>query len=102
MYYRDQWGTVCDDEWTIDDANVICRQLGNPSASQAWQGAHFGEGSGPILLSNVTCNGTESSIEQCSNTDWLNHSCSHQEDVGVTCGEMQSVSTPSPGEFLKL
>ncbi|XP_022088748.1 deleted in malignant brain tumors 1 protein-like [Acanthaster planci] len=95
VYYQDQWGTVCDDGWSIEDANVICRQLGLPPASQAWRGGHFGQGSGSILLSSVACNGTESSIDQCSHDGWLNHSCSHADDVGVTCGETRDVSTLS-------
>ena len=28
IYYQDSWGTVCDDEWTIQNGHVACRQLG--------------------------------------------------------------------------
>ena len=99
--YRGRWGTICDSSWSIREANVICRQLGFPSASQAWRNAHFGRGAGQILLADVACDGLEASIDQCDHIGWYNnfYYCSHHHDVGVTCelfslpGKLGSIMT---------
>ena len=47
--------------------------------------AHFGRGSGPILLSNLFCRGSELSLLDCNSNALRSLSCSHSEDAGVTC-----------------
>ena len=47
--------------------------------------AAFGQGTGPIVLDDVTCNGEEQRLIDCGHDGLGEHSCSHVEDVGVRC-----------------
>ncbi len=35
ILFGDSWGTVCDDNWDLSDAEVVCKQLGYDHAIQA-------------------------------------------------------------------
>ena len=35
IFYNNNWGTICDDHWTLTEANVVCRSLGSPGAVEA-------------------------------------------------------------------
>lgn len=88
---ENQWGSICDDNWDLKDAEVICRTLGEGSALLATTSALFGEGSGPIWLDEVRCEGTEIDINDCSFEAVGSNDCSHKEDAGVLCsGFVQS------------
>ncbi|NXF81024.1 NETR protein, partial [Sclerurus mexicanus] len=85
VYHDGKWGTICDDQWDDRDAEVVCRQLGLSGNPKALSWAHYGQGSGPILLDEVQCSGNELSLDQCKKSDWGQQNCDHIEDAGVSC-----------------
>ncbi|XP_029352823.1 deleted in malignant brain tumors 1 protein-like isoform X2 [Echeneis naucrates] len=100
LYYKGQWGTVCDDDWEMSNADVVCRQIGCGHAVSAPTSAHFGRGNGPIWLDNVECTGQESALTHCSHPGFGENNCGHGEDAGVIClGSLekpQITLSPSP------
>ncbi|XP_068026640.1 scavenger receptor cysteine-rich type 1 protein M130-like [Melanerpes formicivorus] len=85
VWLQGSWGTVCDDSWDRQDAEVACRQLGCGPAVSALGEAAFGEGRGPIWLEHVECQGTESSLQDCWARLGDSGVCRHKEDAGVNC-----------------
>ena len=87
VYHNNTWGTVCDDGWDLNDAAVVCRELGFPGAISFSCCGAFGQGTGPIWLDHVGCTGNETSLSTCAHPGWgiHVHSCSHYEDAGVYC-----------------
>uniref|UniRef100_A0A452QJA3 Galectin-3-binding protein n=1 Tax=Ursus americanus TaxID=9643 RepID=A0A452QJA3_URSAM len=85
IFYRGQWGTVCDNLWDLMDAIVVCRALGFANATEALGGAAFGPGAGPIMLDEVECTGTEPSLAECRSLGWLKSHCKHRQDASVIC-----------------
>eukprot|EP00058_Branchiostoma_floridae_P013512 XP_002599000.1 hypothetical protein BRAFLDRAFT_221693 [Branchiostoma floridae] len=83
-----QWGSVCDDDFDLQDAHVVCRQLGFGAAMEAKLAGHFGEGSGNVWLDEVACRGNEMNLGDCPADSWGRSDCSHKEDAGVVCEGM--------------
>ncbi|XP_048861979.1 macrophage receptor MARCO isoform X2 [Brienomyrus brachyistius] len=80
VFYKGEWGTICDDSFDITDGGVICRMLGYQRAVSVSTGP---AGSGRIWLDDLNCTGSESSIFDCRGT--TTHNCSHSEDAAVSC-----------------
>ncbi|GCC33475.1 hypothetical protein chiPu_0011944 [Chiloscyllium punctatum] len=81
----DTWGTVCDTDWDLQDAAVVCNQLGCGAAIAAPRGAFFGEGTGPILNDIYECIGNEMHLRDCPVSSSGRQKCSHGSDAGIIC-----------------
>ena len=49
--------------------------------------AEFGVGSGPVLLQNVMCTGSEQRLLDCAIGGLGTSTCRHRDDAGVACAE---------------
>ncbi|XP_064394599.1 deleted in malignant brain tumors 1 protein-like isoform X5 [Halichondria panicea] len=100
FFYNESWGTVCDDGFQQPEAEVACRQLGFASVAELLLGQV--EGSGPILLDQVSCAGSETRLIDCNLINEIGiNDCNHSEDVGLECsdGTFPTSTPPNNGNF---
>ena len=71
--------------WDINEANVVCRQLGFPGALFADTGSYYGGDPIGFWLNDVVCSGTEANLGQCRHAGWGEGSCSFNQEAGVLC-----------------
>lgn len=97
-----QWGTVCDTNWDDREASVLCRSL-NFSDGYAIKDAHYGQGTGPVWIGYLNCNGTEKYIHSCSHRGFNDaitknswKKCTnHRNDASVACVDKGRYIIPS-------
>ena len=94
IFYGGAWGTICDQGWDIEDAEVACQQLGYQGAVSFLGSAAFGEGEGVVWLEEVECEGNETKLADCVFPGWGVGSCNHSQDVGIVC-ESELAATSS-------
>ena len=86
--HQGEWGTVNDLNWSLEEASVVCRQLGCGTAVDTPKGAKFRPGIGPIWFHYIYCKGQESAITKCSYPTVKDHRPehhSHEKDAGAVC-----------------
>jgi len=89
------WGTICDDAFEENEAQVLCRMAGYNGG--AFENGKYKVGEGTIdgktrsehkiWIDELRCEGDELSVEDCryGSEGWGIHDCDHAEDVGIKC-----------------
>lgn len=96
VFYNDTRGIVFTDGWDLKEAQVVYRQLGCWKAISALHKTHFGQGSDPIWLNDVDCEGSEASLFECKVKSCQKNTCNHGEDTSVV-GSGNPHSSPCSG-----
>ncbi|KAL9984304.1 hypothetical protein ACROYT_G006580 [Oculina patagonica] len=65
VYYAGKWGTIDYNNWDINDAKVVCRELGYSTAFSTGYGL-FCSPDVPPWFTNFSCYGNESHLDQCA------------------------------------
>ncbi|XP_050411745.1 uncharacterized protein LOC126826746 isoform X2 [Patella vulgata] len=86
VWHNGSFGRVCRDGFGQEEAHVVCRHLGfNNDGGDPDINVDFGNGSGPVLVSNINCKGNELSLSACKHPAFRFGECGCTPDVSVVC-----------------
>lgn len=83
VHYKGQWGAVCHTGWGLEDATILCRELGCGEIVKTT--SFVGPFDEPILIDNLACRGTEVKLQSCPLTRGGVLSCGDGLYAGVVC-----------------
>nr|XP_024660854.1 scavenger receptor cysteine-rich type 1 protein M130-like [Maylandia zebra] len=81
-----RWSSVCEADFDLQDAEVVCRELGCGPPSLL-RGALYGEAEAPVWSREFQCGGHESALLDCRSSGSARSSCSPGKAAGLTCSE---------------
>uniref|UniRef100_A0A8C9V5A6 SRCR domain-containing protein n=1 Tax=Scleropages formosus TaxID=113540 RepID=A0A8C9V5A6_SCLFO len=85
FHHKGSLYTVCDPDFDLQDAKVVCRQLGCGTPVQVQGAAVFGKGDDLVWKNKVECGGDEQNFGQCVRSSTKETKCTHDTDVGLEC-----------------
>uniref|UniRef100_A0A672YB33 SRCR domain-containing protein n=1 Tax=Sphaeramia orbicularis TaxID=375764 RepID=A0A672YB33_9TELE len=89
------WFSVCEEDLDLNDAQVVCRELGCGAPGLLQRGL-YGEGEAPVWTSELQCEGHESDVLDCRRSSSAGKTCSPGAAAGLTCtGGVRLVGQPS-------
>lgn len=97
VLHRGHWGTVCNDNWNLRAAAVVCRELGCGEAVDTLVNAHLAPG--PVWM-NVYCTGSESTLKNCGSGGWGRHKCQYGSAVICSGNKQKSCAEISHSVYL--
>lgn len=80
--YDSNWGSICDNGFGINEATVLCKMLGYEVAVTE---KSFPKSSHSAWLKDLSCKGSENTIENCTHSNFGSQTCSNNRIAGVIC-----------------